>query len=188
MPSRLPCGDIGERTRAVKKYLPSVFKLKLELVDYYGDNLEWYDDEQDVLRKYAKMQSGFSRGVLVPSSMSLNALNYMIQKLYGWQNGHLHSFSLPEDVFNAITDDGKIKQWKKLCGVLFRYPDDGDGDRYCGDDYDGTVSFKTWLKNKYCGAEFPFCVSDTYIENQRMIVEDKEMWNELESRGRLGFL
>lgn len=190
MMNRLPYEDIGEWIRkedrpekAAKKYLPSVFKLKLELVDYYGDDLEWYNDELTVLRKYAKVQNGFTREVLVPTSMSLNALNYMIQKLYGWQNSHLHSFSLPKGVFNAVTDGSNIEQWKNLCGVLFRYPEEEDGDRYSGDDYDGTISFKTWLKNKYSGTELPFCVSDTYIENQRMIAADETMWNKLAAQG-----
>ena len=190
MMHRLPYEDYGEFIRKgdrpenpKKEYLPSVFKLKLELVDYYGDDLKWYNDELAVLRKYAKVQNGFTREVLVPTSMSLNALNYMIQKLYGWQNGHLHSFSLPKDVFKAVTGDGNIEQWKKLCGVLFRYPEGEDGDRYSGDDYDGTISFKTWLKNKYSGTELPFCVSDTYIENQRMIAADETMWNKLAAQG-----
>ena len=63
------------------------------------------------------------------------------------------------------------------------YPDKDDGDRYCGDDYDGTVSFKTWLKNKYNKTELPFCVSDTYIENQRMIAADETMWQKILAKG-----
>lgn len=66
---------------------------------------------------------------------------------------------------------------------MFRYPDEDDGDRYCGEDYDGTVSFKTWLKNKYSKTELPFCVSDTYIENQRMIAADETMWQKILAKG-----
>lgn len=66
---------------------------------------------------------------------------------------------------------------------MFRYPDEDDGDLYCGDNYDGTVSFKTWLKNKYSKTELPFCVSDTYIENQRMIAADETMWQKILAKG-----
>ena len=158
---------------SVKKYAPAVFKLKLELVDYDGSKIEYTDEEKGILNKYAKMQDGFVREVLVPSSMSLNALNYMIQRLYGWQNSHLHSFVLPADKFNTITDNGALAQWKRLCGVLFRLPDEDYTDKYCADNYDGTKSFKSWLKSKYCGAELPFSVGDTYIDNQ-MRLDDLE--------------
>lgn len=158
---------------SVKKYDPAVFKLKLELVDYDGSKIEYTDEEKGILNKYAKMRDGFVREVIVPSSMSLNALNYMIQRLYGWQNSHLHSFVLPEDKFNTITDNGALAQWKRLCGVLFRLPDEDYTDKYCADNYDGTKSFKSWLKSKYCGAELPFSVGDTYIDNQ-MRLDDLE--------------
>ena len=92
-------------------------------------------------------------------------------------------FSLLPNIFDAVTNGHNIEQWQKFCGVLFRYPDEDDGDRYCGDDYDGTVSFKTWLKNKYSKTELPFCVSDTYIENQRMIAADETMWQKILAKG-----
>lgn len=158
---------------AAKKYAPAVFKLKFELVDYDGSKIEYNNEEKAILSKYAKMQNGFTREALVSSSMSLNALNYMIQRLYGWQNSHLHSFALPGEKFNAITENGELARWKRLCGVLFRLPDEDYADKYCADDYDGTKSFKSWIKTKYSGAELPFSVGDTYIDNQ-MRLEDLE--------------
>lgn len=158
-----------------KRYIPSVLKVRFELVDYDGTSIELSEDEKAVLKKYAKMQSGFVREALVPSVMSLNALNYMIQRLYGWQNSHLHRFTLTEDTFNSVTAQGDIKAWERLCGVLFRFPNEDYEDQYCADDYDGTQSFKTWLKNKYSGAELPFSVGDTYLDNQLQVEAFEKM-------------
>lgn len=158
-----------------KKYIPSVLKLRFELVDYDGTSIELSEEEKAVLNKYAKMQDGFIREAIVPSGMSLNALNYMIQRLYGWQNSHLHRFTLTKDMFHAITEQGNIKAWERLCGVLFRFPNEDYVDQYCADDYDGTQSFKTWLKNKYSGAELPFSVGDTYLDNQLQVEDFEKM-------------
>ena len=158
-----------------KKYIPSVLKLRFELVDYDGSSIEFSEDKKTVLGKYAKMQNGFVREALVPSVMSLNALNYMIQRLYGWQNSHLHRFTLTQDTFNSVTEQGDIKAWECLCGVLFRFPNEDYADQYCSDDYDGTQSFKTWLKNKYSGAELPFSVGDTYLDNQLQVESFEKM-------------
>ena len=170
--------DLGEIVKkedrpdiSAKRYAPAVFKLKFELVDYNGEAIEFSEEEQSILNKYGKMKCGFIREALVSSEMSLNALNYMIQKLYGWQNSHLHNFLFPEKIFNSVTDNGSIEPWKRLCGVLFRFPDDDYTDKYCADDYDGTKSFKTWIKNKYSGSELPFSVGDTYIDNQMKVDE-----------------
>ena len=154
---------------SVKKYIPSVLKLRFELVNEDGSCLNLRKKEKAVLGKYAKMKEGFIREVIVPSGMSLNALNYMIQRLYGWQNSHMHRFTLTKDIFDEVTEDGDIKAWERLCGVLFRFPNEDYVDQYCADDYDGKQSFKTWLKNKYSGAELPFSVGDTYLDNQLQV-------------------
>ena len=158
-------------SKAAKKYLPAVYELRFELVNYDGSNFKFKPEQELILAKYAKCSEGISRDVIVPASMSLNALNYMIQRLFGWQNSHLHEFGLDNDTFIKLTSGGNLKQWKKLCGVLFRFPDEDFADKYCGDDYDGTRSFKKWLKSKYCGDELPFSVGDSYIENVRLVSE-----------------
>ena len=154
---------------SVKKYIPSVLKLRFELVNEDGSCLSLSREDKAVLGKYAKMKDGFIREAIVPSGISLNALNYMIQRLYGWQNSHLHRFTLTKDTFNAITEQGDINAWERLCGVMFRFPNEDYADQYCADDYDGMQSFKTWLKNKYSGAELPFSVGDTYLDNQLQV-------------------
>ena len=126
---------------SVKKYIPSVLKLRFELVNEDGSCLSLSREDKAILGKYAKVKDGFIREVIVPSDISLNALNYMIQRLYGWQNSHLHRFTLTKDTFNAITEQGDIKAWERLCGVLFRFPNEDYADQYCADDYDGTQSF-----------------------------------------------
>ena len=109
---------------------PEVLKLKLALDMEYVD-----DDDMEVLRKYGKVERGITREILVPADITLHALNYVILRAFGWQNGHLHRFGLPKDVFQKMTGgknkvdkrgyveyDGKFKDWVKLCGLYFRYP------------------------------------------------------------------
>lgn len=157
--------------KSPKKPMPTVLKLRFELVDYDGADIEFSEEDKAVLAKYAKMKDGFVREALVPADKSLNALNYMIQRLYGWQNSHLHCFLLPEKTFRAVTKKGDIKAWERLCGVLFRFSSEDFEDIYCADQYDGTQSFKTWLKHKYSDVELPFSISDTYLGNQSQVEE-----------------
>lgn len=82
---------------------PEVLKQKLALDMEYVD-----DEEMEVLRKYGKVEKGITREILVPSSITLHALNYAILRAFGWQNGHLHKFSLPKEVFHKMTG-GKNK-------------------------------------------------------------------------------
>lgn len=153
----------------------AVYELHFELVDYCGESLEFNEDERNVLAKYAKMQNGFTRDVLVPSTMSLASMHYMIQRLYGWQNGHLHDFQLDGSLFKEITNQNLVDEWLELCGVLFRFPNEDMEDQYCNDNYNGLINFKSWLKQKYSGKEMALCVSDTYVENKRHVNEFKEV-------------
>ena len=138
---------------------PEVLKLKLALdMKYVGD------EEMEVLRRYGKVDKGITREILVPSSITLHALNYAILRAFGWQNGHLHKFSLPKAVFQKLTGgknkvdkhgfveyDGKFKDWVKLCGLYFRYPCEDFEDLYWDDDYEEGQSIKTWMRKKYTG-------------------------------------
>ena len=114
----------------------SVYKLHLELVSppYYCEEneLDLDEDERAELFRMGKATDGFSRDVLVSGAMTLHAMHYMIQKLFGWQNSHLHKFALTDEDFDIITE-GKVKGWTDLCGSLLRFP---DGDFYdaCWDD------------------------------------------------------
>jgi hypothetical protein len=101
---------------------------------------EWLgEDEQRILKKYGRSSTGNSieRDILIPHDMTLHGLHYAILRLYGWQNGHLHSFHLPEDVYQKLTNN-TVRGWGKLIGVLFQtvYPDNVWKARYGDDDYE----------------------------------------------------
>ena len=114
------------------------------------------EDKQRILKTYGRSSSGTSieRDILIPHDMTLHALHYAIQKLYGWQNSHLRAFRLPEDVYKELTGN-TVRGWGDLIGVLFQtvYPDEAWAERYGDDDYDeyGSISHKTWLRRKYTG-------------------------------------
>ncbi len=144
-------------THMVKR--PEVLKLKLVLDMKYVD-----EDDMEVLRKYGKVEKGITREILVPAGITLHALNYAILRAFGWQNSHLHRFSLPKEVFQKMTGgknkvdkhgfveyDGKFKDWVKLCGLYFRYPCEDFEDLYWDDDYEEGQSIKTWMRKKYTG-------------------------------------
>jgi hypothetical protein len=109
------------------------------------------EEQQRVLKSYGKLQYGptISRDIAVPEDMPLYALHYVIQKVFGWQNSHLHHFELPDDVFRKIIG-GKVSNWMALVGVLLQSPMMDERDRFWADDYEDG-SFKTWLRKKYTG-------------------------------------
>ena len=111
------------------------------------------EDDQRILNNYGRSSTGNSieRDILIPHDMTLHALHYAIQRLYGWQNGHLHSFHLPDEVYKKLTGN-TVRGWGKFVGVLFQtvYPYNVWKERYGDDDYEHG-SIKTWLKKKYTG-------------------------------------
>lgn len=153
---------------------PIAVKLHIELET---DNVS----EQNIstLKKYAKMKNKLSRDILVPGDITLDALHYVIQRLFGWQNSHLHHFYLPDEAFNLVTKN-KVKEWQKLCGIYFRFPDNDMEDRYWGSNYDPSVAFKSWLKEKYQGPYIYAGLGDYYYENQDKVQELKVDMREFE--------
>ena len=105
-------------------------------------------------KEHGRSSAGNSieRDILIPHDITLHALHYAIQRLYGWQNGHLHSFRLPNEVYKELTGN-TVRGWGNLIGVLFQtvYPDDVWEARYGDDDYE-YGSIKTWLRKKYTGS------------------------------------
>lgn len=130
----------------------SVYRVKFQLCEgfYYGASSDMGLDkeEREELLRYAKAESGIVREVLIPGDMNLHALHYMIQSLFGWQNSHLHHFSISQDAFAQMTE-GRFDKWTELCGKLFRFSTDDMEDLYWDDDYEPGVSVKSWLKSKY---------------------------------------
>ncbi len=82
--------------------------------------------------------------------MTIHALHFAIMRMFGWQNGHLHHFSLPDDVFQKLTEN-KFSTWAKLTGVYFRFPSEDFADIYWDDDYKANQSVRTWMRKKYTG-------------------------------------
>ena len=182
----------------------SVFRLKLELVNHFiyggGDYFEDEPEEKKDFLRLAKAKEGISREVLVPSTMNLHAMHYMIQRLFGWQNSHLHNFSISEDDFNRLTK-GTVGGWKKLCGGLLHYSSDEGSDFYWDDDYKEAQSVKSWLKRKYVGPYLDKAVCDTYYGAQKGVKDFfkhvsefndsmtiKEMYNRVYIEESLNFL
>ena len=112
------------------------------------------DYQKRMLKRYGESYTGdaICRDILIPSDMPLHNLHYAIQKLYGWQNSHLRSFLLPEEIYQKLTG-GTVKGWSDLVGILFQPPSESDEDIFWDDDYEkGSIS--TWLKKKYTGPYF----------------------------------
>ncbi|WP_084502868.1 IS1096 element passenger TnpR family protein [Proteocatella sphenisci] len=134
-----------ENISAIKnKITPVLLRLELKC-DYLSDY------QKRMLKRYGESASGESiiRDILIPSDMPLHNLHYTIQKLFGWQNSHLRSFYLPEDIYNKLTG-GTVKGWSDLVGILFQPPSECEADIFWNDDYE-KGSLKVWLKKKYTG-------------------------------------
>ena len=136
-----------------------VICLHLELMDSEVEGMD------DPIVKYGKTKKSISRDVLVPGDITLHALHYVILKLFGWQNGHLHSFSLLENDFQKLTGD-RFDKYSQLCGVYFRFPTEDYEDLYWDDDYEEGRSLSTWLRSKYTGPYVYGGEGDYYLPNQ----------------------
>lgn len=134
---------IKERTM-LKENATTVMRLNLEL------NLDGLPEKGwEVLRKYCDVNKGYSREILAPADMTLHGLHYAIMQLFGWLNGHLRRFSLPEKLLEELTG-GRLDDYLDLVGLYFRPPvDPEDDDCFWDDDYEGESSFKSWLRKKY---------------------------------------
>ncbi|MCD8225313.1 MAG: plasmid pRiA4b ORF-3 family protein [Clostridiales bacterium] len=146
----------------------AVYALHLSLVGgfVYGaeEDMDMRPEDRAELLKLAKAESAISRDMLVPGTMNLHALHYAIQKLFGWQNSHLHNFSIPQEDFKTLTA-GTLGGYTDLCGILFRFPDDDMSDLYWDDDYKKGVSVKSWFKKKYSAPFRQYSVGDSYLGN-----------------------
>ena len=151
----------------------NILKLHLEL------DMEYVDEkEKELLKKHGHMKKSISRDILVPSDITLHALHYVIQRAFGWQNGHLHNFSLPDHVFEELTDN-RFSSWAELAGVYFRFPTENFEDIYWDDDYEENQSFKSWLKKKYTGPYQYRGFSEHYLYNQEEVQEMFSRWEEI---------
>ena len=130
-----------------------MYQLHLELL------CDLNEHEKDILRRYGKVKQAISRDIVVSPDITLHALHYAIQRAFGWQNSHLHHFSLDPfyecKTIAELTGD-IFANWGKLCGRYFRFPVDVNDDKemddiYWDEDYDEGMSHKVWLRKKYTG-------------------------------------
>ena len=153
-------GALNDRNRADLEKLSGeklpfspreVLRLHLELCDPWHPERTLDQEAIQILHQYGEVKRGttISRDVIVPSDLPLYALHYVIQKAFGWQNSHLHQFSIPE-VRAKMLCQNKASVWSRLVGVLFRSPLMGEEDEFWADDYMGG-SYKNWLRKKYTG-------------------------------------
>ena len=146
---------------------PVALKLHLEL------NMDCSSKRDiEVLRSYGKMNNAISRDIVVPADMTLHSLHYAMQKLFGWQNEHLHHYEFPEGVFNELTK-GSFSRWCSLAGIYFRFPSEEMDDLFWDDDYEPNMSVKSWLRSKYKGPYYYGGLGDYYYENQKQVLELK---------------
>ncbi len=150
-----------------------VLKLHLELDMKYVD-----EEEMQILKKYGAVKNSISRDILVPSDITLHALNYAILRMFGWQNGHLHNFSLPDHVFTELTEN-KFLTWSEMAGVYFRFPTENYEDIYWDDDYREGESIKSWMKKKYTGPYRYKGYGEHYLINQMEVERMFARWDEI---------
>lgn len=150
-----------------------ILKLHLELDMKYVD-----EEEMQILKEYGDVRKTISRDILVPSDITLHALNYAILRMFGWQNGHLHNFSLPENVFKKLTEN-KFLRWSEMSGVYFRFPTENYEDIYWDDDYREGESIKSWMRRKYTGPYRYKGYGEHYLINQMEVERMFARWGEI---------
>ena len=150
----------------------------------FADKLD--DNETKILQRYGKMQNMISRDLIVPLDITLHALHYAIQRAFGWQNCHLHHFSLDpfgtQVMLNTLTGN-RFANWSKLCGLYFRCladtSEEETADIYWDDDYREWESPKVWMRKKYTGPYRYGGKSEHYLSAQpavqRLIEENPEL-------------
>ena len=160
---------------------PSVLKLRFELVSpyYYGKgSLHMDPEKKKEFLRLAKAKDGIIREVLVHGEMNLHAMHYMILKLFGWWNSHLHRYFLTDSDFEVATDGQKLDYYLGMCGILFRFPGADFSDQFWDEDYKGEYSINTWLKKKYTNVFHDFSVEDSYKRSQMNVEDFKKKYKE----------
>ena len=143
-----------------------VIRLHMELIDDPEDD-SIFGDAIECLKKYGNVKYGrtISRDVVVPRDIPLYAIHYLIQRLFGFQNSHLHKFELPKDKLLHLTEN-KAGVWSDLVGIVFRSPYMDEDAEFWADDYE-SGSFKNWLTRKYTGPYLSQCYGEGYVASKR---------------------
>ena len=151
-----------------EKKAPYAMLLHLELRDSRLDFLE--DDEAKILAKYGGVVKSISRDVIVPSSLALHQLHYLINMAFGWTNSHLHDFKLPHPLLQSLTA-GTLLEIAPVFGYYLQFPSSTFDDAFWDDDYEETKSPRTWMRSKYLKQYRYRGISEYWLENQVEIRE-----------------
>ena len=129
-------------------------------------------DDLATLRAYGSVKGDtVSRDILLPYGTPLYALNYVVQRAFGFLNCHLHKFTLSDGEIMRLTE-GKKEKWEELVGALFRSPLMSDEDIFWADDYK-KGSLKNWMRRKYTDPGPSKAYGESYVNCQRDIKELK---------------
>ena len=150
----------------VEKEKPFAMHLHLELRESQLDQMP--ADRAKILAKYGAVTKSISRDVIVPSSLALHQMHYLINMAFGWTNSHLHNFQLPQSLFQSLTA-GKFMEISPVFGYYLQFPNSAFGDAFWDDDYDESKSPRTWMRSKYLKQYKYGGYSEYWIENQAEI-------------------
>jgi predicted transcriptional regulator len=165
----LPLVDtIEEANTKTGKQPPFAMHLHLEL---RGSRLDSMDkNEAKILAKYGGVTTSISRDVIVPSSLALHQLHYLINMAFGWTNSHLHKFQLPQPLYEKLTE-GKLLDIIPVFGYYLKYPSHTFYDAFWDDDYEEHKSPRTWMRSKYLKRYKYRGISDYWIDNQTELLD-----------------
>lgn len=158
-------------TAEEKQRLPFVLHLSMDL------NPGEYKDVAEALREYGSCSNGryFTRDIVVPGDITLYALHYAIQRLYGFTNSHTRKFMIPEERIIELSGNS-IRKLFEFYGVFLQIPyqdsPTGIPPYYYLDDYDDEdISIRSWLKQKYTGPYLKNPKEESYLHQQKKAKE-----------------
>ena len=133
------------------------------------------DDDLSIVKDLASIKypridkDGYtiSRDVIVPDNIPLHNLHYVINQAFGFANSHLHEYTLSDNDLRWITD-GKVSNWKKYVGLVFKNPIRDENIDFWDDDYNGG-SPKKWMRSKYTGPSYTKIYEESYSYVQEQI-------------------
>jgi hypothetical protein len=163
-PDALP--DDQEATTPGEKKSPYAMQLHLELHDSQLKSMP--ANEAKILAKYGGVGKSISRDIIIPSSLALHQLHFLINVAFGWTNSHLHNFQLPQPLFQTLTE-GRFLEIAPVFGYYLQFPNSTFGDAFWDDDYEETKSPRTWMRSKYLKQYKYGGFSEYWIENQAEI-------------------
>jgi len=159
-----------ERETKIPDAMKPPYAMQLHLELRWSQLEEMDSAEAKLLAKYGKVETSISRDVIVPSSLTLHQLHYLINMAFGWTNSHLHTFQLPDELYTALTE-GKLLDIIPVFGYYLKFPSSTFNDEFWDDDYDESKSPRTWMRSKYLKMYKYQGYSDYWIDNQTEILD-----------------